>query len=322
MGLAGPIATGEAAAATVRPFRFGVTARHAGSRDEWRTTVRRVADLGFDILVLPDHLDGQLGAVPAIVAAAEADTELRVGSLVFAVSFRHPAVLAAEVATIDLLLDGRFEVGLGSGWLPGDYESSGIEFESPGVRVERLEDTLSILLACREDGPATYNGSHYRIDGLCTPRAVQRPGVPILVAAGGKRMLALAGARADIVSLMVAGRREGGLDWRDLTEDRVEQKVERLRAAAQSRPGEPEINVLLQGVEITDRRRAAAARLAADFEVEPGDLLSSPYLALGTVGEVAGELRRHRAELGISYLTVKERDMEAFAPAVAELRGE
>jgi probable F420-dependent oxidoreductase len=310
-----------AAVSTSRPFRFGVTARRAGSRAEWRGTVRRTAELGYDILVVSDHLDGQIGTVPAIVAAADVDPGLRVGSLVFAVGFRHPAVLAVEVATIDLLVDGRFEVGLGTGWLPTDYASAGIAFEPPRVRVRRLEETAAILLACRREEPATFHGSLYSIDGLRTPRAVQRPGVPLLIAAGGERMLGIAAARADIVSVMLAHRPGTGLDWRDLTESRVAQKVGRLRDRAGSRVGELELNVLLQRVDITDRRGRAAERLAAELGHEVDDLLSSPYLAVGTAAQVADELRRHRAELGISYLTVKQRDMEAFAPVVAQLRG-
>src|SRR5205809_6605602 len=120
-----------------RKFRFGVQASNvtnvASAAAEWATLARQVEDLGFSTLFLPDHFGDQFAPVPALMAAADATTDLRVGALVFDNDYKHPVVLAKEVATLDVLSGGRVEFGLGAGWMNTDYEQSGIPQDRAGV---------------------------------------------------------------------------------------------------------------------------------------------------------------------------------------------
>src|SRR5262245_24248167 len=183
-----------------RPFRFGATASKAGSAREWRDQARRAEALGYSSLFLPDHFNDQLAPLPALAIAAEATSDLRVGTLVICNDFKHPAMLAKEVATLDLLTDGRVEWGMGAGWFPFDYESTGLSFDRPGVRVGRLAESITVMKALFGGEPFTFDGQHYSIKDLTgTPAPAQRPHPPLLVGAARERMLMLAAREADII---------------------------------------------------------------------------------------------------------------------------
>lgn len=309
----------------VRPFRFGVTAPTPSAGTDWVERARRVEQLGYSILVVPDHFRDHLAPVPALTAAALATTRLRVGSLVFSNDFRHPAVLAKEAATIDVLSGGRFELGLGAGWLRAEYDQTGIPFEAPGTRVERLEEAVTIIKGLLAGERVTFAGRHYTIadlDGRPTP--VQRPHPPIAIGGGGRRTLTLAAREASIVGLVPRARRDGsGLDLADLSDAATREKLEWVRAAAGDRFDSLEINTLIQAVAVTvpEQRTAAADQLASRFNVARDVVLETPYVLLGTIEEMCETLRQRRERYGISYLTVFERDMEVFAPVVARLAG-
>ncbi|MEO5953821.1 MAG: TIGR03621 family F420-dependent LLM class oxidoreductase, partial [Chloroflexia bacterium] len=188
--------------ANKRLFRFGVVSASTESRKDWVELARKAEDLGYSTFLLPDHFVNPLAAVPALSVAAAATTTLRVGSFVFDNDFRHPAMLAKEAATLDLLSDGRFEIGIGAGWHGPEYEQTGIPFDPPGVRVGRLEEAVAIIKKFFTGEPVTFAGNHYTINGLVgLPTSVQRPHPPIFLAGGGKRVLSLAGREADIVGL-------------------------------------------------------------------------------------------------------------------------
>ncbi len=164
------------------PFRFGVKLRHCDNAEEWRTRVRRIESLGYSSISTPDHLGPQLAPLIAATAAACATTRLRVGTSVLGNDFRHPVVLAKEAATLDLLCEGRFELGLGAGWLESDYRALGTAMASPGSRIERLEEAISILKACFAGGPVSFEGRHYRVEELeAAPLPVQPGGPPLLI---------------------------------------------------------------------------------------------------------------------------------------------
>ena len=183
-------------------FRFGVQEHSATSGSAWRDKARLMESLGYQALYLPDHFGDQLGPIAALMAAADATTTLRMGSLVFDNDYRHPAVLAKEVASLDLLSDGRFDLGLGAGWMASDYEQAGIPFDSPGVRIERMEEGLAIIKGLLAGGKFSFTGKHYRITSLeGTPSPVQKPHPPIVLGGGGRRMLRLAAREADIVNV-------------------------------------------------------------------------------------------------------------------------
>jgi probable F420-dependent oxidoreductase len=307
----------------VRPFRFGVTAPTPSAGTDWAERARRVEQLGYSILVVPDHFRDHLAPVPALTAAALATTRLRVGSLVFSNDFRHPAVLAKEAATIDVLSGGRFELGLGGGWLRAEYDQTGIPFDAPGTRIERLEEAVTIIKGLLAGERVTFAGRHYTIADLeGRPTPVQRPHPPIAIGGGGRRTLTLAAREASIVGLVPRARRDGsGLDMTDLSDAATREKLEWVRSAAGDRFDSLEIHALIQAVAVAERRTAAADDLASRFKVAREVVLETPYVLLGTIEEMCESLRQRRERYGISYLTVFERDMEVFAPVVARLAG-
>ena len=307
-----------------RPFRFGVTVPIVATGPAWAERARLIERLGYATLQVPDHFREQLAPVPALTAAALATTRLRVGALVFCNDFRHPVVLAKEAATLDVLSGGRFELGLGAGWLRAEYEQAGIPFDAPGTRVDRLVESIAIVKGLLGGEAVTFKGRHYTIAGLeGRPRPVQQPHPPLVIGGGGRRMLTLAAREASIVSLVPGARRDGGgLDRADFSEAATRQKLSWVREAAGDRLASLELHTLIQAVVVTADHADAVNQLAARFSGLARDvILDSPYVLLGTVDEICATLRRRRDEYGISYVTVFDRDAEAFAPAVAHLAG-
>ncbi len=191
-----------------RPFRFGIINEHSHAAGTWTARAQWAEALGYAVFPIRDHLASnffghQLAPLPALMAAACATRTLRVGTLVIDNDYRHPAMLAKEAATIDLLSGGRLELGLGAGWLRAEYEQAGLAFDVPGVRIERLEEALLVLRGLFSDGPLIFSGKHYTVAGLdAFPKPVQRPHPPILIRAGSPRMLRLAGREANIVGIL------------------------------------------------------------------------------------------------------------------------
>lgn len=305
-----------------RPFRFGVQFRQAGERREWQEQARRAEALGYDVFLVPDHVGGLFAYAPALLSAAEATTTLRIGTLVLDNDFRHPVFVTSEAATLDLLSEGRFELGLGAGHLQADYRQSGIPFDAPGVRLGRLRESVRIIKGAFGGEPFTYHGEHYTVTDLQGyPAPVQRPHPPLLIGAGGPRALAFAAQEADTVALMVPALPAGGLELAYTALERMAQQVETLRNAAGARFEQLELNLLSQQVIVTDNRLAAAEEIARDWELELEVVLNSPYMLIGPVEQIIEQLLERRTLLGISYLVVFGHYMEAFAPVVARLAG-
>jgi probable F420-dependent oxidoreductase len=303
---------------TPRPFRFGVSVDQAPSRAEWDDKARRIEDLGFSTLLLSDHPVGPgLAPFPAIVAAAEATASLRFGTFVIANDFRHPIVLARDATTADLLTDGRLELGIGAGWNGRDYRATGTPWPNPRARVDRLQESVAILKGYFA-GAATQHGEHYdvtEVEGF--PRAVQQPHPPLLIAGGGRRILSLAAREADIVGLMVRSKPDGsGLDEGDMGAAAMERKIEWVRDARCDR--DLELNVLIQHVESDF---SAVGGHADDLGVSREEMLRVPYELFGNVDQICATLVERRELYGISYLAIFEKDLQAFAPVVARLRG-
>ena len=184
-----------------RPFRFAVQSFSASSAREWCDRARRVEALGFSALHLADHVIGpgpaldpthhpvqELAAVPAMAAAAAATETLRIGCRVFCQDFRNPAILAKEAATLDLLSEGRLELGLGAGWLESEYEALGIGFDPAPTRIERLAETVAVVKGHFAGKPFDFQGSHFQVRGFTpVPRPVQDP-VPLMIGGGGRRV--------------------------------------------------------------------------------------------------------------------------------------
>jgi probable F420-dependent oxidoreductase len=310
----------------MRNFRFGVAMGGAESARDWVEKARRAESLGYSTLLLPDHYVSPLATVPALSVAASATSTLRVGSFVFSNDFRHPAMVAKEAATLDLLSDGRFELGLGAGWHGPEYAQAGISFDPPGARVGRLEEAVAIVKGLFGPEPVSFAGEHYRIEGLHgTPSPVQSPHPPILIAGGSKRVLSLAGREADIVGLHFKTFSDGsGGDLTSGSNDATAQKIEWVRSAAGDRFDELELNVLIRWFLVTDNPRRAAVEMASRpsaVPLSPELLLDSPNALFGSVEAMVETLVARREQYGISYIVVVEDDMEAFAPVVSQLSG-
>lgn len=305
------------------PFRFGVQASGpVGSRGEWLDLARRVEGLGYSVLTLPDHFDDQLAPTVALMAAADATTTLRVGTLVWCNDYRHPVVLAKEAATLDLLSDGRLELGLGAGWMRSDYDQAGLAYDRPGVRIERLGEAIEVLDGLFGDGPVTYEGRHYRLAGLeGTPKPVQRPHPPYLIGGGGPRMLRLAGRLADIVGVNPDLR--GGAITADVGQDATaERYAEKLSWVHEGAAGRRiELNARIFVTVFTDDRRGTAEALAPAMGLTADEALDSPLALVGTPAQMAEALVERRERFGFSYVTIGVEDVDRFAPVVAQLAG-
>lgn len=307
-----------------RPFRFAVQASRAETPAAWRELARRAEALGYSTLSMPDHLDDQYAPVPALMAAAAATTTLRVGTLVFANDYRHPVMLAKECATLDLLTDGRLELGLGAGWMRTDYDGAGMAYDRPGTRIARMAEALDILDGLFADGPFTYEGTHYRVSGLeGTPKPVQQPRPPVLIGGGGPKVLALAGRRADIVGINVdlsagAITAEAG---RSAAPASIDEKLRWVRDAAGDRFDAIELQCRAFVAQVTPDRDAMAALLADGFGLTPEDALGTPLALVGTVAQLVETLLERRERWGFSYIGIGPEAMDDFAPVVAALAG-
>jgi probable F420-dependent oxidoreductase len=253
--------------------------------------------------------------------AAEATQTLRIGTTVFANDFRHPAVLAKEAATLDLLSGGRLELGLGAGYLAPDYALTGIALDPPGVRVSRLMESVQIIKGLFGDEPVTFAGRYYTITDLeGYPKPVQRPHPPLYLAGGSKRVLSLAAREADIVGL-VPPSGGGKLDFLEASMAATMQRVEWVRHAAGERLAALELNTLLFAVVVTEHRQQAAEQLAATRGTTAEQVLDSIHFLVGTVEQMVEQIHMWRERLGISYITVLQEYMDALAPVVARLAG-
>ena len=308
-------------------FRFAAQLGKApeGTARSWAEQARRAEDLGYSTLFMPDHFGDQLAPVPALAAVAGATTALRMGSLVFGNDYRHPVNLAKEAATLDLLSDGRFELSLGAGWMRSDYEEAGITYDEPKVRVERFEEAVAVLQGLlRTDGPFSFDGRYYQVhEHTLLPRPVQKPGPPLIIGGGGKRVLSFAARHADIVSINVNLREGTGGPG-----DRPERiagadtgKVAWVKEAAGDRFDDLELNALIGFVIITEDATGMAEAMAPNFGIDPGDALHIPLALLGTLDEMAEELQWRREEYGISYWSIEGDSWEALGPVVSKLSG-
>ena len=310
-----------------RRFRFAAQLSRApgGDARAWADQARKAEDLGFSTLLMPDHFGDQLAPVPALMAAACATTTLRIGALVFDNDYRHPLVLAKEAATLDVLSDGRLELGLGAGWMRSDYDESGIDYDPPAVRVDRFEEGVAVVTGLLEsDSPFSFSGRHYTVSGHTgTPRPVQAPRPPLIIGGGGRRVLGIAGRHADIVSINVDLRAgtAGPEAAANATPEATRRKVAWVREAAGDRFAELELNTLIGFALVTDDRQSVVDAMAPALGIDPEDALHIPLALIGTLDEMTEELQWRRQEYGISYLSVESDAWETLAPVVARLTG-
>lgn len=319
------------------PFRFGVQSFHAESAAEWREGARKAEDLGYSALHLADHIIGPgpaleatnhplqtLAAVPAMAVAAEATTTLRIGCRVFCIDYRPAAVLAKEAATLDFLSEGRLELGLGAGWLQGEYEAIGIPFDRIGIRIDRLAETVRFIKAHMSKGQLDISGDHVTARGYeGAPQPIQQPHPPIMIGGGGKRVLSLAAREADVVSLNFNNRAGvlGAEGVKSGTADATAEKVGWIRDAAGARFDALELEIGAYFTFVGPGTGKIAEGMGASLGLSGDEMRAHPHGLFGDVPEICEELERRRERYGISYITVGVEARDAFAPVVAKLSG-
>lgn len=307
-----------------RPFRFTLQASHMERPEDLIPLARRAEDVGVSVLTVADHLDDQLAPIAALMAAADATTELRVGTLVFANDYRHPAFLAKEAATIDRLSGGRLEFGLGAGWMTTDYESTGIPLDPASVRIERLEEALQVITALWSGEPVEHHGRFYDVTGLTgSPLPAQRPHPPIVIGGGGRKVLEVAGRRADIVNLNPA-LAAGVIDHRagpSATPEATERKIGWIRDAAGDRFADIELGTRIHLAIVTDDRQGTFDALAGGFGMTAEQAAGSPHALCGTLNEMAEDLEARRDRYGISTIGLSASSLDDLAPLITRLAG-
>jgi len=311
-----------------RPFRFLADARGIASVRELTETARRAEAIGVDTLVIPDHLIPQLAPVPAMAVVAAVSERLRIGAFVLNNDLRHPAVLAQELASLDVLSEGRLDVAIGAGWNRPEYEAIGLPFDPTPVRQARLAESIAVLKGCFADGPFSFSGKHYTItDYDAHPKPIQKPHPPILIGGGGRRTLTLAAREADIVGLAPRILPVGGADPRSVTFEGTREKIGWVREAAGARFDGLELNAYpsITGVSVTDHPLREARELAerlverSSVPITAEELLDSPHIFINSIDGFVAKFRRMRDELGISSIMVGE--VEELAPVVERLAG-
>jgi probable F420-dependent oxidoreductase len=314
-----------------RRFRFGVIGEDIRTSEQLASQARRAEALGFSTLLLRDHFvtepfGEQFAPLVGLMAAAAATTSLRVGTLVLDNDYRHPVLLAKEVTSLDVLSGGRFELGLGAGWLRDEYDRAGLTFDPAGVRVDRLEESVQLLKRLLGGEEVSYDGKHYSIGGLRTfPRPAQRPHPPILLGAGSRRMLGIAGREGDIVNILPKALPEGTIsdDLAERSPETIERKVGWVREAAGERFEELELGMIVSVAPGADARAAAERRaVERGWGAEAAErVLEMPSVLAGPVERVVDRLQAHRERLGLSYYVVSSEDVELAAPVVERLAG-
>lgn len=307
----------------MKPFRFGLQTSSAPDAAAWRERARRAEALGYSTLYVPDHFTDQWGPLVALTVAAEATTTLNVGALVFDNDYRHPVVLAKEVATLDLISGGRVEFGLGAGWMKTDYEESGISFDEPRVRIDRLEEAIDVYERLWKGG-ATFSGEHYEVTaakGLPVPAS---PGGPkLVIGGGGKRVLTLAARHADIVGVNPS-LRSGAVDAataQSAVAELYEERIGWIREAAGDRIDDIELQVLTFVVAIDADRDEVAAMMAPGLGITAAQARDVPIALVGSIDEICDQLVERRETWGLSYWVVHDAEMEAFAAVIDRLAG-
>lgn len=302
-----------------KPFRFGVAFTKFFDPRRWTEIARRLEGEGFSTLLAADHYNDLLSCGPLLVAAASATTTLRVGSYVYNNDLRHPALLAKEAATIDVLSGGRLELGIGAGWNKPEYDTVGLRFDPPGIRAERFEEGVEIITRLFTGEPVYYEGQHFRINGLTgTPLPIQQP-IPLLIGGGGPRMIRFAARKANIIGIIPRSLPGGGIDRAEFAIECLDAKIKLLEAAvieAGRTDGGPERSHVMFGV-------YPSADDVSDEDWIPRDLVaSSPYALVGDTEAMVDSLLARRERWGFTYNVCMDGDLEKFIPVVRKLAGQ
>lgn len=306
------------------PFRFGVQGPRVQSGEQLRERARRVESLGYSTLFVPDHLADRLSPLVSLTVAAEATETLRVGTLVMSNDYRHPVIAARELATLDFVSGGRLEVGLGAGWLRTDYEQLGMQFDPPGIRVSRLQESVAIMKQMWSEGSATLQGEHYGVnEAVGYPAPERKPHPTLIIGGGSKRVLSFAAREADIVGVNVSLK--AGAIGPEVAETispaHFHERVGWIKEAAGKRFDSLELQCLPFLCMVVPNREEMAELMAPTFGVSASEALASPYILAGTTEQIVDDLLARREEYGFSYWVVQDDVADDFAPVVEKLSG-
>ena len=319
-----------------RPFRFGLQSYAASSPQNWRDQAKRAESGGFSTFSVADHVIGpgpalaatnhpvqNLAAIPAMAVAIEATSTIRIGARVFCIDYRQPVVFAKEVATLDYFSQGRLELGLGAGWLQGEYEAMGVPWDRAGVRLDRFEETLRLLRAHFAEGEIDVRGDYVHATGF---EGLPKPtnGVPpIMIGGGARRVLGIAGREADIVSLNFnnSSGKIGPAGVQSSTAGETAQKIQWIRDGAGDRFDEIELEIAAYFTVVTDQRDATLEKMAPMFGLSAEQFARHPHALIGSVDSICDQLLERRETYGISYITFGASVVDAVEPIVARLAG-
>jgi len=324
-----------------RPLRFGVQSYAAESPQDWRDQARRAESFGFSTFSVADHVIGpgpalaatnhpvqNVAAIPAMAVAIEATDTINIGARVFCTDYRQPVMFAKELATLDFFSDGRLELGLGCGWLQGEYEAMGVQWDRAGVRIDRFEETLDVIRQSFGDGLVDISGEHVHASGFEGLPKPPNGMPPIMIGGGAKRILGIAGREADIVSLNFnnSSGKIGPDGVGSSTAELTAQKIDWIRAGAEQRSDgrgfdDLEIEIGAYFTIVTDKREATLGQMAPMFALEPEQLAEHPHALIGSVDAICDQIVERRETYGISYITFGASNAEATAPIVERLAG-
>jgi probable F420-dependent oxidoreductase len=307
---------------SVRPFRFGAKAVKASSAKEWTDLARQAEDLGYASFSMDDHFGNQLAPVPALMAAADATSRILVGTHVAGVDFRNPVVFAKECATIDLLSEGRFTLGIGAGWSAKDYAAAGIEQDDASTRIERLGEAVTVMKGLWGEGPFAFEGRHYQVaENEGVPKPVSP--IPVMIGGGGPKILTLAAQQADIVGInpKIVGRAINPRSMATTAADTMDEKVAWVRDAAGDRADDLELQLQVFVTVVTDDPQSVAEKLGPAFGLPPEVILAAPFYQVGTVEQITEDIQAIRERWGISYILFQNDGTKPMAPVVAKLAG-
>jgi probable F420-dependent oxidoreductase len=319
-----------------RPFRFGLQSFNTTSPQDWRDQARHAEALGFSTFSVADHVIGpgpalaatnhpvqDIAAIPAMVVAIEATSTITIGSRVFCTDYRQPVMFAKELATLAYFAEGRLEIGLGAGWLQGEYEAMGVPWEPAGVRIDRMEETIALIRAHFADGEIDIDGAHVHATGFEGVPKVPTGLPPIMIGGGAPRVLGIAGREADIVSLNFdnSSGKIGPAGVGSSTAELTAQKIEWIRAGAGDRFDDLELEIAGYFTVVTDDREDTLSKMAPMFGLEPAVFGEHPHALIGSVESICDQLVERRETYGISYITFAGRTVDAVAPIVERLAG-
>lgn len=305
-----------------RKFRFGAQLSQADGRKQWIEQAKKAEDLGYETFFMPDHLGSQYSPLLALMTVAE-NTNLRIGTMVLDNDYRNPVFLARELATMDVLTEGRIEVGLGAGWMKSDYDESGIAYDTPAVRVSRFEEGLDIVTGLLSGEQVEFQGEYYKVNAKGRPACIQKPHPPILIGGGGRKVLDIAARKADILGInfnLKAGEVTGNIGQDGLASV-IDDKLAWVKKCAGDRFDEIELQVLVYLGSVTDDRMGQAEMLGGFIGLDAEQFVQAPNAVVGTVDQIVQDLIERRERWGFSYVCFTSASYEAMGDVIARLRG-